>query len=195
MIHAILLESNPDFTLMLPCACEGVGISLTVVSTLEAVQRATRRAGPDDFVIGDLSLNLPADKDRCVEITRHSDLDVHVIYKPGAPDHTAFVGRMERAARGDLTWLPATVGLVELLDILRSLQKAALARCVRAKPLSPRQEDVLALIAHDLSYAEIADALKITSGAVKQHVARIEDKLDVGSKDELKIAHRWMTTR
>ncbi len=145
MIHAILLESNPDFTLMLPCACEGVGIHLTVVSTLEAVQRATRRAGPDDFVISDLSLDLPADKDRCAEVAGHSDLDVHIIYKPGAPDHAAFVRHMEQVGRGDLTWLPATVGLVELLDALRSLQKAALARRTRAKPLSSRQEDVLAL--------------------------------------------------
>jgi len=133
MIHALLLESNPDFTLMLPCACEGVGVRLTVVSTLEAVERSTRRAGPDDFVIGDLSLNLPADKDRCAEVARHSDLDIHVIYKPGAPGHAAFVKRVEQEARGNLTWLPATVGLVELLNILRSLQKAALVRCARAK--------------------------------------------------------------
>jgi len=162
---------------------------------IEAVQRATRRAGPDDFVISDLSLDLPADKDRCAEVAGHSDLDVHIIYKPGAPDHAAFVRHMEQVGRGDLTWLPATVGLVELLDALRSLQKAALARRTRAKPLSSRQEDVLALIARDLSYAEISDTLKITDGTVKQHVARIKDKLDVGSKDELKIAYRWMTTR
>jgi len=44
----------------------------------------------------------PADQDRCIKVARHTYLDLLVIYKPDAPDHAAFVRRMEREAQGDL---------------------------------------------------------------------------------------------
>jgi len=192
MARATLLESNPDFALILPYACESVGIHVTVVGTPEAVERATLRSGLDDLVIVDLSLNRSADQDRCVAVARHTYLDLLVIYKPDAPDHAAFVGRMEREAHGDLMWLPATVSVVELLDFLRVLRRRIMARHLRAKPFSPRQTEVLALLMRGRTQEEIAAVLGIGKGAVSRHVERIEEKLDVTSTEEIKDIYRWL---
>jgi len=70
----------------------------------------------------------PEDRARRVEIARQSALEVHIIYDPAAPDHTAFHREVERMARDDLTWLPATVSLVEFLTIARPAGRGGRAR-------------------------------------------------------------------
>jgi len=52
-----------------------------------------------------------------------------------------------------------------------------------ASPLSPRETEVLALIARDLSNQEIADALTVEVSTIKHHVHNILHKLDA--------RHRW----
>jgi DNA-binding NarL/FixJ family response regulator len=52
-----------------------------------------------------------------------------------------------------------------------------------SSPLSPRETDVLNLIARDLSNQEIADALTVEISTVKHHVHNILHKLDA--------KHRW----
>lgn len=192
MVRATLLESNPDFALILPYACESVGIHMTVVGTPKAVERATLRSGSEDVVICDCSLDRPADRDRCVKVAQHTYLDLLVIYRTGAPDHAAFVRRTEREAHGDLMWLPSTVSVVDLLDFLRTLRQRIMAKRLRAKPLAPRQAEVLALLMRGRTQEEIAVALGIGKGTVSRHVERIEEKLDVTSTEEIKDVYRWM---
>lgn len=48
--------------------------------------------------------------------------------------------------------------------------------------LSPREQDVLELLAQRLSYQEIAQRLFISAGTVKRHVSSIYSKLDVGNR-------------
>jgi DNA-binding CsgD family transcriptional regulator len=50
--------------------------------------------------------------------------------------------------------------------------------------LSPRERDVLALLAKGLSYVEIADVLEIRHGTVQSYVKSLYGKLDIGSKAE-----------
>ncbi len=186
-MRATLLESNPDIALALPCLFKGLGIPLAMVGTV------------DDFIIVDFSLGHPDDRARCVAVVRQTALTVHVIYDPTAPDHTAFYREVERIARGDVKWLPATVGLVEFLTILRDLRDQVIqARALsglRQRPLTEHQRRVWALVAEDRSHAEIARAMGSSKGAVKQDIARIKDKIGADTTEQLKVAYRWTTDR
>ncbi len=114
---------------------------------------------------------------------------------PNARNLAAFRRRVEREARGDLKWLPRTVGLEEIVGILHTLQEQVTTARLQGRPPTARQERIWALLAEDLSEAEVAHALGISIGTVKSHVDRLKHKIGVTSVAELKKAHRWMTSR
>jgi len=196
-LRATLLESNPDIALVLPCVFEALSIPLTVVGTVDAVRRATRRATIDDVIIVDCSLNQPEDWTRCVEVIRQTMLDVHIIYDPAALDDTLDRSAITRAAQSTLKWLPATVGLLAFLTLLRGLRDQALqARALAPRrPLTDHQRRVWALVAEGRSHAGIARTMGSSTGAVKQHIARIKDKIGVATAEQLKVAYRWADDR
>ncbi len=196
-MRATLLESNPDIALVLPCVFEALSIPLTVVGTVDAVRRATRRATSDDFIIVDCSLDRPEDWARCIEVVRQTTLDVHIIYDPIAPDDRIDRAAITHAALGNLTWLPATVSMIAFLTLLRGLRDQALqARALAPqRPLTAHQRRVWALVAEGRSHTEIARAMGSSRGAVKQDVVRIKDKIGVHTAEQLKVAYRWATDR
>jgi len=196
-VRATLLESNPDMALVLPCVFAALSIPLTVVGAVDAVRRATRRATSDDFIIVDCSLDRPEEWARCIEVVRQTMLDVHIIYDPAAPDDTIDRAAIARAAQGALKWLPATVGMIAFLTLLRGVRDQAL----QARALAPQrlltdhQRRVWELVAEGRSHTEIARAMGSSPGAVKQDVVRIKDKLGVDTTAQLKVAYRWVTDR
>jgi len=192
-VRATLLESNPDFVLTLPGIFKALDIPLTIVGTVDAVRRATHRATLDDFIIVDCSLDRAEDWARCVEVVRQTILDVHIIYDPAARDGATARRDIERRAHGGLKWLPATVGLIEVLTLLRGLRDQVIqARALsHQRPLTEHQRRVWALAAEGRSHAEIAREVGSSKGAVKQHIARIKDKVGVATTEQLKAAYRW----
>jgi len=198
-MRATLLESNPDFVLALPGLFAALGIPLTIVGTVDAVRRATRRAAIDDFIIVDCSLDHPEEWARCLTIVRQTSLDVPIIYDPAAPGDTIDRSAIARAAQGALKWLPATVGLVDFLMTLRDLRDQALqARALSVswqRPLTHHQHRVWALVAAGRSHAAIARELGSSVGSVKQDVARIKEKIGVATTEQLKVAYRWTANR
>ena len=196
-MRATLLESNPDMALVLPCVFAALSIPLTMVGTVDAVRRATRRATIDDFIIVDCSLDRPEDWVRCVEVVRQTMLDVHIIYDPAAPKNTIDRSAITRAAQGTLKWLPAPVGMLAFLTLLRGLRDQALqARALAPqRPLTDHQRRVWALVAEGRSHAEIARTMGSSKGAVKQDIARIKDKIGVDTAEQLRVAYRWATAR
>jgi len=196
-VRATLLESNPDMALVLPCVFAALSIPLTVVGAVDAVRRATRRATSDDFIIVDCSLDRPEEWARCIEVVRQTMLDVHIIYDPAAPDDTIDRAAIARAAQGALKWLPATVGMIAFLTLLRGVRDQAL----QARALAPQrlltdhQRRVWELVAEGRSHTEIARAMGSSPGAVKQDVVRIKDKLGVDTTAQLKVAYRWVADR
>ena len=54
----------------------------------------------------------------------------------------------------------------------------------RVLTLSPRERDVLALLAKGLSYVEIANVLAIRHGTVQSYVKSLYGKLNIGTKAE-----------
>lgn len=66
---------------------------------------------------------------------------------------------------------------------------------VEALELTPREMEVLGLIADGLSNREIAERIHLSIYTVKNHVHNILDKLDVAGRDEavrLAYEHRWL---
>ena len=53
-----------------------------------------------------------------------------------------------------------------------------------AEPLSPREIEVLQLIAAGKSNQEIADTLIVALSTVKRHISNIYGKLDVGTRTQ-----------
>ena len=196
-MRATLLESNPDMALVLPCVFAALSIPLTMVGTVDAVRRATRRATIDDFIIVDCSLDHPEEWARCLAVVHQTMLDVYIIYDPAAPDDTIGRSAITHAALGNLTWLPATVGLIAFLTLLRGLRDQALqARALAPpRPLTDHQQHVWELVAEGRSHTEIARAMGSSPGAVKQDVVRIKDKLGVDTTAQLKVAYRWVADR
>lgn len=65
---------------------------------------------------------------------------------------------------------------------LRSLRGGTPAPAAERSPLSPRELDVLRLVAADLTTAEIADRLVLSEHTVHRHVANVMAKLHVSSR-------------
>jgi DNA-binding NarL/FixJ family response regulator len=84
-----------------------------------------------------------------------------------------FLGALHRVAGGGTAIDPEVVA--QLMS--RSRPDGALER------LSPRERDVLALMAEGLGNAAIADKLVVTEGAVHKHIRSIFAKLDLAPDD------------
>ncbi|HTW99696.1 MAG TPA: response regulator transcription factor [Acidimicrobiales bacterium] len=95
------------------------------------------------------------------------------LLKDRVADVAEFVDALERVTRGDTVLDP---------EVVRQL----LARTRQVDPLgrlSPREREVLALMAEGRSNASIAEALVVSLGAVEKHVANIFLKLDLPADD------------
>lgn len=86
------------------------------------------------------------------------------------------VAVLDVVARGDALLDPAvTRGVIEAFTRLPSEPTAPAA----LERLTPRERDVLELLARGRSNAEIAERLVVSEGTVKTHVARVLQKLDL----------------
>lgn len=86
-----------------------------------------------------------------------------------------------RAVAAGRTWLSSAVAGTIVAGTVRE---------GRRHELSLREEQVLSLMAKGLSNEEIAEALSISEGTVKNHVSTLYSKLDVHSRAEA-VAWAW----
>ena len=83
-MRGFLLERHPRVTDMLACAFAHVGISLVRVTSLEALLDAADTAGPDEFLIIDLTLDGPDDLGRYAPVLGQAVVPVHIVYRDQA---------------------------------------------------------------------------------------------------------------
>jgi DNA-binding NarL/FixJ family response regulator len=95
-------------------------------------------------------------------------------------------GAVRAAVRGDRLLAPAL--LRRLLDDVVARAAAGPARTPGMDELTPREEEVLRLMARGLSNAELADRLVLGEGTVKTHVARVLAKLGVRDRVQAVVA-------
>jgi DNA-binding NarL/FixJ family response regulator len=113
-------------------------------------------------------------------------------------DEEHVIPLLEAGATG---YLPKTVGLNELLDAIRATSRgesvlppsvasvvvrylAGKSSSVPDDDLTPRETQVLCLLAEGLSNYQIARRLGLSVRTVESHLTRIYAKLDVGSRTE-----------
>jgi DNA-binding NarL/FixJ family response regulator len=99
---------------------------------------------------------------------------VGYLLKDRVADVAEFIDAVQRVAAGGTAIDP---------EVVRQI----LARTRRADPLSrltPREREVLALMAEGRSNTSIASSLVVSMGAVEKHVASIFAKLDLPQDDE-----------
>ena len=63
---------------------------------------------------------------------------------------------------------------------------------IRSLGLSPRECEILALLASGQSNKEMARALAISPNTIKTHVARVYDKLEVARRVQAIEKARWL---
>jgi len=200
-VRATLLESNPGIALVLPRVCDALGIPLTVVGTVDAVRRATRRATSDDVISVDCSLDRPEEWARCLAVVRQTSLDVHIIYDPAAPDDTIDRSARARATQGALTWLSAPAGMIAFLTLLRgwrdqALQARALAAATAAH--GPSTACVGASRRGPLAHRDRAcDGQQHRRGQAGRgaHQGQARRRHDRATQDRLPLGGRPMTVR
>lgn len=99
------------------------------------------------------------------------------------------VGNFVRTLRSGGSPLSPSAGRV-LIDIVRNKVSAAPVVAAKSKrtsvpnPLSPRETEVLNLLARGMSFAEISSVLNISCHTVTAHIKKIYRKLQVHSRGE-----------
>ncbi|QHT56220.1 response regulator transcription factor [Cellulomonas sp. H30R-01] len=106
------------------------------------------------------------------------------VLKDAAPDE--LVSAIRAVAAGE-AWLDPAVAR-GLLDEFKGRPDSTRATTGDLARLTPRECEVLVLVAHGLSNTEIAEHLVISEGTVKTHVNRLFAKLGVGSRAQAVVA-------
>lgn len=193
---------------MLVEAAPGLSVAGVAADGRDALRRVD--ADPPDLVLMDLRMPV-LDGVRATEeiIRRHPD--VRVLALTTFADETLMYDALRAGASGYLlkqaapsqlmeairrvvgggAWIdPAMAGTV--IDVLRERALRAGDATAITAVLTPREQEILTLVADGLSNQEIRDALVLSEATVKTHVARILMK--TGSRDRAAaVALAWRT--
>jgi len=182
-----------------------VGEAVDVESAVEGI----RRTGPDVVL---LDVHLPGGGGRAViETVRPthpavvflalsvSDAaeDVIGVIRSGARGYVTktisaddLAAAVERVREGDAVSSPRLAGFV--LDAFAGDLPAGASLDPQLEQLTPREREVLRLLARGYTYKEIARRLEVSIKTVESHVSSVLRKLQLSSRHELT---RWATDR
>jgi DNA-binding NarL/FixJ family response regulator len=188
-----------DGLTMLVGLIDGVEVIGTASDGIEAVQRA--RDERPDVVLMDLRMPRMEGAEATRQI-RATAPDTHVLVLTTYADDESLFPALQAGARGYLTKDASAEEIEHAIKALMAgqthldpaIQQRLVAAALDASPISatrphpslpddltPREAEVLKLIAGGLSNAEIAQALVVSGATVKTHVNRIFSK--TGARD------------
>jgi DNA-binding NarL/FixJ family response regulator len=158
-LRAIVRDQNPELVV--------TDIRMPPTHTTEGLDaaRMIREDSPD---VGILVLSAHVDVEHAMELLA-TGRSVGYLLKSRVTDVADFVDTLGRIAKGASVVDPALVQ--ELVSARRRNDPLGV--------LSPRERDVLALMAEGLSNAGIAQRIWVTEGTVEKHVRSILSKLDL----------------
>jgi DNA-binding NarL/FixJ family response regulator len=155
-------------------------IPLDVVPTGDELLALAAHAHRNDIAIIDCFIGMPSDADRCVTIAAHTTLAVHVVH----PRQQA-VRDLEQVVGRALVWWPADFTVFSLLDKLYMLRALAFTTAAERPALTPREQEVVELIATGHSNRKISTRLHITEDTAKTHVRNVMHKFHATSRREI----------
>ena len=136
--------------------------------------------------VGILVLSQYVEEEYATELVAGSTEGIGYLLKDRVADVGDFVAAVRRVADGGTALDPEVVAQL----VARSSRRDPLAR------LSPREREVLELMAEGLSNSAIAAALVVNDGTVEKHVTNIFTKLDLppaeGAHRRVLAVLRWL---
>jgi DNA-binding NarL/FixJ family response regulator len=126
--------------------------------------------------------------------------DVIAVIRAGARGYVTktisgpdLIDAIRRVAAGDAVFSPRLAGFVlDAFAALRPADEGRLSFDPELDQLTPREREVLRLIARGYSYKEIARELFISVKTVESHVSSVLRKLQLSTRHQLT---RWATER
>lgn len=186
----MLLRAEPDFEVIAEASDGQEAVELAQAHHPDLVLMDARMPNLDGITATRLITASNTDPDHLTKVlvltTFNDDEVVYGALRAGA---SGFL--LKHAAPKDLTtavrtvaageaWIdPAVAGKV--ITALASLPAPGQGTSQQLERLTPREREVLALLAHGLSSTEIKDRLVLSEATVKTHIARI--LLKTGSRD------------
>ena len=186
----IILDAQPDMTVVAEAADGPTAVERATALRPDVVLVDVRMPGLDGLeVTRRLAGPDVAEPMRVVVVTTF-DLDeyVHAALRNGAcgfvlkRSSPALLAEAVRAAAAGDTLISPQV----TVRLLRQLSMPAVTGNHPAEPLTPRERDVVRMVAEGRTNAEIAAALAIAAGTAKNHIANIHRKL--GTRNRVGIA-------
>ncbi|MEP7054959.1 MAG: response regulator transcription factor [Actinomycetota bacterium] len=169
LLHAVK-QHQPDVCV--------VDVRMPPTHTDEGLRAAlvVRSTWPD---VGVLVLSQYVEEKYASELLAGNTRGVGYLLKDRVADVEEFVAALRRVAAGGAALDPEVVGQL----LARSRRRDPLAR------LTPREQDVLKLMAEGRSNSGIAAALVVSEGAVEKHVSSLFGKLDLvpGDTDHRRV--------
>ena len=187
-LERVLSRAKQDMTLVMSCATGQEAIA------------AAQQQGPIDVALVDLGLpDLPGTE--VIRAIRRQQPTTTALALTVFDDPEFVFAALRAGARGYLLKDTQPQRLLEAIqeaaDGGSPMSPAVARKVVEAfhdggpeqsgqikEPLTPREHDILELLVHGLTYAQVADRLGIALGTVQTHIKRIYEKLEVNSKAE-----------
>jgi DNA-binding NarL/FixJ family response regulator len=164
-----IADLRPDVVVLDVHMPEGGGV--------EVIRRAADAHGPTPVF---LALSVSDDPEDVIAVIRAGARG----YVTKTIDADRLADAIERVAEGDAVFSPRLAGFV--LDAFRG--GGAKAGASDLDQLTPREQEVLRLIARGYLYKEVAHQLGISAKTVEAHVASVLRKLQLTNRHELS---RW----
>ena len=194
--HSLFREGLGFFLKLL-----GPGVRHLEAGNLQAALDKLALESPVDLMLLDLEMPGMNGLEGFHEIRRrYPDLPIAIV--SGVNDVRIIRELLDGGARG---YIPKLAGSEQLMDALRRVLKGEIyvpdalfipaqqftENHAKASPLTSRQQEILPLLAEGMLNKQIADALSVTEGTVKQHLKDLFRRLGVRNRTQaVKEAHR-----
>lgn len=172
----------------------GADIDAQVFSSLASVLDFLSTDAPVDLLLLDYSMPGTSGIE-AVEMAAARRPGLRIAFLSGLDDPQV---AGEALQRGVVGWLPKSMpgeALINALNLILAGERfvpADLMLAQQANPLTPREQDVAALLARGLSDKEIAEQLSLQVGTVKVHVKSLLRKFDAGNRTQFALRYRGL---